>query len=295
MDGMTRANAEVAEDQVEEGAVPEGPHPLADIQPGIYGDIPEDLYHSGPGVSNSTLKRLAEAPIKAITQRDETPALRFGTLTHLAILQPELLADRYHVVKLARLNPKDGAYKEAKAIAGDRELVRQPDWDDAMRISEAVRRNPTAREILSAGLLVEQSGYWVDPETGLLCRSRMDILRPDMGVIADLKSAADASYDGFAKAVANNHYDWQAAHYLEGIAEAPNGFVANAFLFIAVEKEAPYCVGIYELEPEDIVIASEKVHAQLRRYAECARLNEWPGYPANVQRLQLPAWYRRAA
>jgi len=294
---MTQDPAEL--DDVEDGAtgeaIPAGPHPLADIQPGIYGDIPEHLYHSGPGISISTLKRFAKAPAKALVQRKETASLRFGTLTHFAILQPELLASRYHVVNLPRLNARDKAYKAEQERAGGRNIVQQKDWDNAMRISDAVRQHSVAREILAEGLLIEQSAYWTDPETGLLCRSRMDIVRPDMAVIGDLKSTADASPEEFARSVANYGYDWQNAHYVDGIGLAPGGFDANAFLFIAVEPEPPFLVGVYELKPDDIERARDMVRTQMRAYAQCTATNTWPGYPLGVVSLDLPGWYQRRA
>lgn len=175
------------------------------MDPGIYDGIPADEYHAGDGVSVSTLKRFAEAPAKALVKRPDTPALAKGTLVHTAVLEPELLEQQFQPTDIERRGTKAWDAAEAAAKAAGRELVKRADWDEAMRMRDAVQAHAVARELLGPGLLTEQSIYWIDPITGLLCKGRCDGLRLDMRIIVDVKTTIDASPKGFGKQAANLH------------------------------------------------------------------------------------------
>lgn len=262
------------------------------MEPGIYDGIPEDDYHASPGVSVSRLKVFAEAPAKAkFGSKKETAALALGSLIHCAVLEPDDLEHRYQVTDLERRGTK--AWEAEEAAAAGRELIKRPDYEEALRIRDAAHAHPVAREILKPGpLLVEQSMYWLDPATGLLCRGRVDGMRVDMRVLADVKSTADASPEGFARAVAEYRYHWQEAFYVDGV-KAAAGWTPEAFIFFAIEKEPPYLVGAYEVPPDDVERGRQRVREELERYAECERTNHWPGYSTTLESLHLPHWAHR--
>ncbi|WP_372393760.1 PD-(D/E)XK nuclease-like domain-containing protein (plasmid) [Azospirillum sp. HJ39] len=266
--------------------------PVPVPKPGLYDRIPEDQYHASPGVSVSRLKIFAKAPAKArYGQNKETDSLRFGSLIHTAVLEPAELDLRYMVTDLERFDPRTGDFKEEILKAKGRELVKRAEYEEALRIQDAVHAHPSAGALLRGDLRVEQSFYWIDPETGLLCRGRADSLRMELHAIVDLKSAADASPDprGFAKSCGEYKYHWQDAYYREGI-EAVTGWQPEAFVFIAVEKERPYLVATYELEPAAIERGREDVHEQLRLYAKCLKDDYWPGYSGEIEPLAMPSW-----
>lgn len=289
MDGFASSPGPENGPAAEEGVVPQ-----RQFLPGLYADIPEEIYHASPGVSVSALKRFAEAPAKVKVNRKSTPSLAFGSLAHTAVLQPHLLADRYHVVDMERISAREKATKDAMAAAGGRELVKRSDWDDALRLRDVVHSHPTLREMLApVGLLTEVSFYWHDPATGLLCRGRADGLRNDWRAVLDLKSTVDASPDGFAKSVASYNYHWQQAHYQHGLSftwQKP-----EAFFFIAIENEDPFLPAIYELDRHAVELGERQVAENLEAWAECERTGIWPGYPEQPQPLDLPGWaYARA-
>ena len=62
-------------------------------------------------------------------------------------------------------------------------------------------------------------------------------------------------------------------------------------MFVAVEKSAPYAVGVYELDTEAMVHGSVLRHNALQRIQDCRAINEWPGYTdGGIQTIQLPGW-----
>lgn len=170
-------------------------------------------------------------------------------------------------------------------------------YEQLLGMRDAIMAHPMAGKLLSGEGVAEASVYWTDPSTGELCRCRPDFWRKD-GVVVDLKSTEDASPDGFAKSLVNYRYHVQAPWYLGGMAAAhaaghfPEGFAApRAFVFIAVEKRAPYAVACYALDAESLEIGTRLMRADLDTLAECRRTDIWPGYGDTLQQLGVPQWY----
>ena len=276
------------------GAVLARPEPVTPSNPGIHALDP-DAYHASPGVSCSLLKAFAReggpARVRHGLRGKQTAAMSLGSLIHCAVLEPAELEARYAPADLGRWDTRTAAFKEAQAAAGARELVKRADWDNALAVRDAVAAHPVARELLGPGLLVERSLFWTDAETGLACRGRVDAYRPDWGVMADLKSADDASLSGVRKAVEKYRYDLQEAMYRAGY-EAITGAAPDAFFFIFVESEAPNLIRVAELDPEDVECATAELRSLLARWAECERTGDWPGYAPSIERIRLSDWHR---
>ena len=99
----------------------------------------------------------------------------------------------------------------------------------------------------------------------------------------DLKTTTDASPKGFAKSVASFRYHVQAAHYLAA-------GLFDKFIFIAVEKEAPYAVACYELDADALTEGQRLRGRDLQRIANCRAMAAWPGYGDELQTISLPGW-----
>jgi hypothetical protein len=247
--------------------------------------IPFEDYLSRPAVSVSKLKSFAKAPALVHVAKEETAATRMGSLVHCAILEPAELEKRYAVTDLERRGAK--AWDAEELAAGGRELVKRADWDDAMRMHDAVWAHPVARELLE-GCDTEQSFFWTDDETGLDCKARADAINYRLRVGLDVKTSADASPRKFARQFADMLYGWQDAHYRAGL--AANDFIPEAFVFIAIEKAEPFLIGIYEISPQDLRVMTEQVRDTLHRYKKCLDANHWPGYDEAITPILLPNW-----
>ena len=250
-------------------------------------DIPNADYHADPAVSASHLKEISKSPFHYWSRylnpdrvaMVPTAAMRLGTLVHCAVLEPDELTKRYQLSPDRRTSAGKAAVVEM-AAAGI-EAVSEADLAQALQMADAVRSNSTAAMLLSNGQ-AEQSFWWDDIATGMRCKCRPDWF--DGETIVDLKTCSDASPAGFAKAVAAFHYQLQAAHYLCGT-------LAKRFVFVAVEKTAPYAVGVYELDAQAMVHGSVLRHTSLQRLQDCRAINSWPGYTdGGIQTLQLPGW-----
>ena len=249
-------------------------------------DISNADYHADPAVSASHLKTVMQSPYHYWSRYLDpdrvamapTAAMRFGSLTHCAVLEPDELTKRYQLAPDRRTNAGKAAVAEM-AAAGI-EAVSEADLAQALQMADAVRSNSTVALLLSNGQ-AEQSFWWDDIATGMRCKCRPDWF--DGETIVDLKTCQDASPAGFARSISTFLYQVQAAHYLCGT-------LAKRFIFVAVEKTAPYATACYELDAQALVHGSVLRHNALQRLQDARAINEWPGYTDGIQTLQLPGW-----
>jgi exodeoxyribonuclease VIII len=245
-------------------------------------------YHADPAISASQLKEIGRSPYhywSRYLDPDRTPtiatsAMKLGSLTHCAVLEPDKLSKRYGITPDRRSNA--GKALAAEMEATGIEAVTAQEMEQALAMAASVRSNSTAALLLSNGQ-AEQSFWWDDVSTGLRCKCRPDWLSADGATIVDLKTCVDASPAGFAKSVAQWSYQVQSAHYLCGT-------LAKRFIFVAVEKSFPYAIGVYELDAQAMVHGAVLRHNALQILQDCKAVNSWPGYTDGIQTLQLPGW-----
>jgi exodeoxyribonuclease VIII len=367
------------------------------MQPGIYDNISNEEYHSGPGVSNSGLGLIGnKSPLHfrarqlAANDNEPTAAQAIGTAFHMLILEPELFVKTYtlglrqsdfpdaidsrdqlvamveelnkgrlpklsssgtkdqllDIIAGALTNPDDrklfvdsklselkefiadlnkgregllstsGTIPQLAALLrsqgcafqlwdeikaewlannGHRIVLEPEEWDQLHNMRAAVMAHPAARSILSMKGKAEQSVYWVDEETGVLCRIRPDWWVRQKGIVLDVKTTEDASAEAFRNSIARYGYDSQDAMYTDGI-KAATGKTLRLFAFLAVEKSArvvdgqPLGVAVYLLDDASRDLGRAKYRANLKTYAECERSGNWPGYGNVVQHISLPNW-----
>ena len=87
-------------------------------------------------------------------------------------------------------------------------------------------------------------------------------------------------------------YATQAAYYLDLWNEACPQDQREGFVFIAVERKAPYLVACYVVDPIDIAIGQRVNQERLAAYLESSRSNRWPGFSDGFQNISMPGWAR---
>jgi len=247
-------------------------------------------YHADPAISASHLKAINTSPLHYWARYldpnrvapEPSPAMKLGTLVHCLVLEPEELPHRYRRVPdgIDR-RTKDGKQQWAELEATGLELIKAADWDAANAMADSVHRHPAAAQLLQrAGGMAELSFWWDDSSTGLRCKCRPDWFTDQ---VVDLKTTADASPAGFARSVANFGYHVQAAHYLAGTG-------VERFSFVAVEKQPPYAVAVYQLDAAAMAIGDALRLDALNRIVQCRKADQWPGYGDDEQVISLPKW-----
>ena len=286
------------------------------MENGIYFGISNEDYHAGPGISKSGLDIIhQQSPLHYWAAyidperepREETAAFRLGNAIHAAVLEPGEFDHRYALIPedaprrptVTQINAKKpsddtlyaiGWWNDFDAKNENVTILSPEEWSVAQKIGANARLHPLAKSIFNEGD-AELSVFWTDPETEVLCKCRPDwLISPNpKHVILDLKSTADASPDGFMRSAYNYGYHRAAAWYLDGV-EAATGDRPDAFMFLAVEKKAPFAVAYYYADEAMIELGRRECRAALRTYANCLSSGKWPGYPEMVVPLGLPRW-----
>jgi exodeoxyribonuclease VIII len=268
--------------------------------PAVY-DISNEEYHSGEGISRSGLTEYKRSPlhfhhkyvlgnrdrkaVEIITLRDP---LEFGNAVHTYILEPQKFNEEYFVIeKIARNTIKGkNLYKEKLEEAQGRTLINSEAFETIEKMSESLHAHPDAKVLLQ-DIQVEKSIYWNDPDTNLLCKARPDIWHANY--IADLKTATDGSPEFFSKEIFSKGYHLQAAMIHLGLKEL-NIDMTN-FVYLVVEKQAPFATAVYTLDKEDLAIGIEEVKRLLTNVSENFKTNKWPAYQTAC--VSMPAFAKR--
>ena len=168
------------------------------------------------------------------SEKEDTPALKFGRLVHLASLEP-LVFDR-----TVRVMPEcDRRTKEGKAIyeafaatlRPDEECIKKDEMDKVLAVAESAQAGIESVASGKAGVRLVEHTFTADHE-GVKIKGRPDLVLLDAGIVIDVKTTTDASAKNFAKEVFNYRYFLQAAWYLRLTG-------AKDFYFVAVEKSRP--------------------------------------------------------
>lgn len=267
----------------------------------IIKDAPS-AYYGRMALSNSGMSELLRCPahLKAMLDncgQEESPseALLAGSLLHCMVLEPDEL-DRRFAPNMFSGTTKAGKEEKVKAEEMGIILVSKDTWNDCKAMAEKVLKHPIMRAAKDSGdLRTEQSVYWTERQGTVPCKARVDAIAtiPGVGLCAiDLKTTRDASLASLEKSLYNYGYHRQAAWYRRGLYAA--GLDVRAFVFLFVEKEAPFLtvgVSVAEAAQES---ALDEIRNCVETYAGCMTSGHWPGYTEMpVVELDLPAWAKK--
>ena len=217
-------------------------------------------YHASPAVSNSKLSRFLESPRLMNTPRKKTPSLRWGSLVHTIILEPQLINDEWAVMPEG-LDSGKGAkarVEEFEAANVGKQIVEHGEYVQLCDIAKAVQEDDEAAALLSGDGVNEGSYFWTDPITGIEMRCRPDRYRDD-GLLVDVKTTPSVEHYAYRRSVWDFGYDRQSALYIDGIEQA-TGRKPTGFVFIAIEgKDAPEIfVQVFAMTEADIEVGRRR-------------------------------------
>jgi exodeoxyribonuclease VIII len=220
-----------------------------------------------------------------------------GAAFHCAILEPDEYNNRLSVLpKGFKKVGKDNAALYDAIIDAGLTPITNSDHESVMAMAKAMRANKLTQTLFAIPHTAEQSIF--AEVNGVKCKCRPDFLiMPDMeplypdGLIVDMKSAKDASPDGFGKQAWDLGYHLQAAFYrmvfYTKFKRLPR------FIFGAVESKYPHLTKYHE-DPDDLgEYAAEIVTEALQLYRQCLTTGIWPGYGEGIEPTRSPGWARR--
>ena len=259
-------------------AVFEGAHDL---------DSNDAAYFDHPAINVSSLKMILRSPAHYLADkqnpRKSTPAMQLGTAIHCAILEPERFAKTY--VQSPDCDKRTKAGKEIwEALEqSGKQPIKQDDWQtiDGIRAS---LHNSRANYYLQNG---EAEKTVLTKIHDIDAKAKIDYCWQS-GACFDLKTTDDACPRAFERTIEKYKYHMQAAWYLDCLNAAGHDF--DRFIFIAIEKEPPYAIGIYELDDYAIQSGRELCLQALNIYRECLESDSWQAYEQGIVKVSLPRW-----
>lgn len=260
--------------------------------------IPNKEYREREGVSSTDLKKIAKSPAHFRYWKDhpqeDTPSLLFGRAAHKYMLEKDEFKTEFAVAPNVDRRTKEGKELWAKFVEenNDKDIISVDDMRKIEEMYEALYSTPFVKTLLSGKK--ELSFFCEDEETGEIMKCRPDILTElgDANILIDYKTCDSADSDDFMKQAIKLMYDLQMAYYLD-ILEKVTG-KQYSVIFIAQEKNAPYCVNILEANDYFIRSGRDMYRTMLDRYAECKKTNNWYGYiQKEINTLGLPNWLQK--
>jgi len=254
-------------------------------------------YFEIDAVNFSSLKYMGDSPLHYLdaleNERKDTPSLLRGRAVHTAALEPELFAGRY-AVYAGKRDARHKAYQEFLAAHPDEDgVLNEKEHREVLALAAAFRAKPVkvgGEKIPFADLLArgqsEQVITWKDPETGVLCKARLDHFS-ELG-LWELKSTGSVHERRFGALAARMRYHVQCAFYSDGLLYAHG--IRPPVKLIAGEVKRPHDVAVFPLGDDDLLAGRETYQAWLRRLVECRASGEWPGRYPDEQPLSLPVY-----
>tara|TARA_R100000700_G_C3175667_1_gene150553 strand:+ start:2437 stop:3201 length:765 start_codon:yes stop_codon:yes gene_type:complete len=214
-------------------------------------------------ITSSQLGKLAHSPAKLEHYRkygqDDTNALLFGRAFHQNILEPE----KYEEQVISYDGTRRGkAWEEFKSENSNKTIITRSEGNNLIKMREKLLSIPRVINLLSGGE-AEVVNCWEDGDTGVYCKGKADYVKTENGrtILVDIKTTQDHKENSFKGSCWKYGYDRQSAFYLDG-------FDADEFWFIVIEKTDPFDIGIYMCGDEFINNGRQKYKDLLNIYDE---------------------------
>ena len=258
-------------------------------------DLPADDYHALlERQSCSMLKPLLISPAHYLHQflqrKPRAPAMDFGSLVHLLVLEPHRFPQHYAVVAAAgeRLTPAER--QEARALYPGLQVLTEVELHQARQVADrvlqrSVRGRPFYRYVQEGQ--AELTFFYDDPVTGLACRTRVDLWHPD--ALFDLKTTRHATVAEFARAGIALHYDLQAYMYCLADAMFHGRDSARDFVFLAVQSSQPHPVHLLAAGETFMANGQAKYSRAIALLKACMQTGYWPDNSAD-EVLEIEPW-----
>lgn len=258
---------------------------LVITEPGVYPDVPDEVYHRDPveggSLSSTGARRLlppsCPAKFRHLADNPEhKDEFDFGKAAHAV-----LLGAGPRIVVIDADNYKTKAAQQAKQDARDEGLipVLPSQMDQVTAMVEAVRSHPVAGRLFRPGHgAPEQTLVWRDRRTGIMRRARLDWTQQHL--VVDYKTCDKADPASCERSIHNWGYHQQGDWYLDGFNElglSPEGRPSR-FLLVFQEKTAPYLVVVVELKHESLMWGGVLNAKAIDIYRRCVETDTWPGY-----------------
>lgn len=255
-------------------------------------EITNAEYHSSAGISRSMLMEFKRSPYHywykylsgLATRQEATPDMNLGSAVHTLVLEEELFDSEFYIIhQQTRPRKNTPPHEKMMADAQGKIILTNDEYLQAALMAKSVRDNEQAVQLLQ-DCAVERSIYFTHEKTGLQVKSRPDAWCN--GIVIDLKTTVDASLRGMQSSAMTYGYFLQAALCSEALKSLNQ--TMEHFVFLTVEKKAPFCTAIYMTDGQAIDYGIEQFDSLMEGLSKCIKEDYWPGY--GIKDLTLPGY-----
>ena len=206
----------------------------------LFGKSDTKYYGDKNFITSSQLGKLNHSPAKLEHYRkwgqDDTNALLFGRAFHQNILEPEKYKDQVISYDGTR---RGKVWEDFKEENSNKTIITKGENNNLNKMREKLYSIPRVQGLLMGGD-AEVVGCWEDKDTGVYCKGKADYVKNENGrkILVDIKTTQDHKENSFKGSCWKYGYDRQASFYLDG-------FGADEFWFVVIEKSDPFDIGIY--------------------------------------------------
>lgn len=226
----------------------------------------------------------------------ESDALIFGKLCHCLLLEPEKFDEEYLIYDFGKLRTNK-KYEEAKLLNPNKIIVNQEEVDHAKKMMSELQNHKLAGLILD-GATAEMPYIWMDKNTGLLCKCKMDaIKRTKAGIVLiDYKTSSDI--EGLINWPQKLQYPLQADFYCRAVKEK-YGEDPIEFVFIIQSNKVGEedIIAVCNVEFDTQQVAHDivdhhliEIKERLDNWNETHDKSIWSAYPNRVE-MRYSNWF----
>lgn len=279
-------------------------------------DMPDPDYFALPSLDQSQLKVFLRNPADwgygylYGPTGEPTDAMKFGTAFHAYLLETDPVVCLPEGETFA--NKKNKEWRDEQLKEGNI-VVSYKDMQTLKRMKQNLESVDGQMDIIRNGIR-ENAILWTDKRTGLPLKAKLDLIPRDVDYLVDIKTAADATPEGFRKSAFDHGYWIQAEFYRLAVAQiSPKRLhrterVATRMEFWTFEKTGACDWAKYSISADNIMAdnARTSIRQALNRIAAAVKKGEdeglgtgleaaarWSignGYPKNVQEVNFTSW-----
>ncbi len=223
-------------------------------------------YHAHEAISKSKLDLIEKSMAHFLDPKKvERSFFNFGAAVHDAVLLPEEFHSKY--VKMPpEIKIRRGKEWDAfKAANSEKTILTADEYEEAMLFRDKILSHKICKNIFKDG--EPEHSYFTELE--VLGEKIKVKCRPDYvskNCVIDIKTTLSAGFDEFSRSILKYRYHVQAAFYLDVVNKVLGTEIDN-FIFVAIEKEHPFPIGVYVLDRESIDLGRKRYQKNLETLA----------------------------
>lgn len=220
----------------------------------------------------------------------------FDEALRCAVFTPNVFSQKY--VNQPAINTRTNLGKsEIRSLQNSVEANNQvlisssskyPDkYNNLLRMKAEIEKHPLLQVIFKNGK-AEDFVEFEEELSGAVISFKAHWLDLDNKIIVHLTSTSDASEDAFAKDSLNFNNHKRAAIQLDGYASLGNP--QDGFVFVNVERSAPYKISVLYLDQRSINLGRSIYLENCETFMKCVKSDVWPGFKKAATEVSLPEY-----